>query len=315
MNSAVYLLVFFGISFSAALLAVVLAWTVRRTAPEVEGEAGAEAGPGLLREDGLSSIALWGRLLGRISHVEMLKQQVLEADLKWSVGRVTMMMMLSGSLWAALLLNVGDLPLALALVGFGMGALAPYAYILHRRAKRFDIFARQLPEAFDSLSRALQAGFPLAVCIESLVQEQPEPLASELKRVRDEWRHGLGWEHAMDGLSERIPIPEVKVFAAAVKMQSRTGGRLNQVLGQLGESIREQASLDGEVKMMSANSRLSGTVLTILPAGIGVVMFFTNPQYMIDFLRHPTGRLAVVLAVLGNVAAHFLIRKMSRIEV
>lgn len=119
----------------------------------------------------------------------------------------------------------------------------------------------------------------------------------------------------MDGLSERIPIPEVKVFAAAVKMQSRTGGRLNQVLGQLGESIREQAALDGEVKMMSANSRLSGTVLTILPAGIGVVMFFTNPQYMIEFLRHPTGRLAVVLAVLGNVAAHFLIRKMSRIEV
>jgi tight adherence protein B len=119
----------------------------------------------------------------------------------------------------------------------------------------------------------------------------------------------------MDGLSERIPIPEVKVFAAAVKMQSRTGGRLNQVLGQLGESIREQAALDGEVKTMSANSRISGTVLTILPAAIGLVMFLTNPGYMLDFLRHPTGRLAVVLAVLANIVAHFVIRKMSKIEV
>jgi tight adherence protein B len=311
MNTVIYLLLFFGVSFAAALLAAILVWAVRKPAAEGEPEGSA----GLLREDGISSIALWARVLNRISHVELLKQQLVEADLKWSAGRMTLLMMLSGALGTALLLNTPDLPLALAPVGFLIGATAPYGYILHRRAKRFDIFARQLPEAFDSMSRALQAGFPLAVCIESLVQEQPEPLASELKRVRDEWRHGLGWEHAMEGLSERIPIPEVRVFAAAVKMQSRTGGRLNQVLGQLGESIREQAALDGEVKTMSANSRMSGSVLTVLPAGIGLVMFLTNPAYMVDFLRHPTGRLAVVLAVLGNVAAHFLIRRMSRIEV
>lgn len=314
MSGVSYLLLFFGVAFSAALLAALPVWALRRPGGAAEAEAAGGAS-GLIREDDLSSIQIWARVLERISHVNLLQQQIMEADLKWSVGRVTLLMLLSGSMAAALLLHAGELPLLLAAAGFLFGAMAPYGYILRRRARRFDIFARQLPEAFDSMARALQAGFPLAVCIESLVQEQPEPLASELKRVRDEWRHGLGWEHAMDGLSERIPIPEVKVFAAAVKMQSRTGGRLNQVLGQLGESIREQAALDGEVKTMSANSRISGTVLTILPAAIGLVMFLTNPGYMLDFLRHPTGRLAVVLAVLANIVAHFVIRKMSKIEV
>lgn len=312
MSTAVYLLAFFGVSFSAALLAAIGYWVLRK--PPVPADEG-ESATGLLREDGLSSIEIWARVLDRISHVDQLKQQLVEADLRWSVGRVTLLMMLSGSLLAAVLLNMPEFPLLLAAAGFMMGALAPYGYVLHRRAKRFEIFARQLPEAFDSMSRALQAGFPLAVCIESLVQEQPEPLAAELKRVRDEWRHGLGWDYAMDGLSARIPIPEVKVFAAAVKMQSRTGGRLNQVLTQLGESIREQAALDGEVRTMSANSRISGAVLTVLPAAIGVVMFVTNPEFMIEFVRHPDGRLALVLAVLGNVAAHFIIRRMSKIEV
>ncbi len=314
MSGVSYLLLFFGVGLSAALLAALPVWALRRPAPPPRPKRQGEPVASSARTT-WSSIQIWARVLERISHVNLLQQQILEADLKWSVGRVTMLMLLSGSMAAALLLHTGELPLLLAAAGFLFGALAPYGYILRRRARRFDIFARQLPEAFDSMARALQAGFPLAVCIESLVQEQPEPLASELKRVRDEWRHGLGWEHAMDGLSERIPIPEVKVFAAAVKMQSRTGGRLNQVLGQLGESIREQAALDGEVKTMSANSRISGTVLTILPAAIGLVMFLTNPGYMLDFLRHPTGRLAVVLAVLANIVAHFVIRKMSKIEV
>lgn len=312
MSTALYLLAFFGVSFSAALVAAIAYWALRN--PGGSSAEGDGAAP-LLRDDGLSSIEIWARVLDRISHVDQLKQQLVEADLKWSVGRVTLLMMLSGSLSAAVLLNMPEFPLLLAAAGFALGALLPYGYILRRRSERFDVFARQLPEAFDSMARALQAGFPLAVCIESLVQEQPEPLASELKRVRDEWRHGLGWEYAMDGLSERIPIPEVKVFAAAVKMQSRTGGRLNQVLSQLGESIREQSALDGEVRTMSANSRMSGAVLTVLPAAIALVMFVANPEFMIDFLRHPHGRLAVVLALLGNVAAHFLIRRMSKIEV
>lgn len=317
MISPVLIVLFLFVSFAGALLAVTLAWAMQQTLlsearkPEESGE----AGPALIREDDLSSIRIWAKLLDRISHVETLRKHLEESGLEWSVGRVTLLMLLTGSVAAALLLQIPEMPGFLAVVGFVMAAGIPYAHVMGRRQKRFDLFAAQFPDAMDSLARGLQAGFPLAVCLESLVQEQPEPLASELKRARDERRLGLGWDHAMDGLSARIPISEVKLFAAAVKMQSRTGGRLNIVLGQLGENLREASALDGEVRALSANSRISGSVLTILPFGIGLLLFMTNPEYVVEFMRHPTGRLAVMLAVAANVAAHFVIRRMCRIEV
>lgn len=313
MSASLILVLFFGFAFALALAAATVFWAFR-PATASTGTSGETTGSALLRDDGLSSIGLWARILERISHVETIERLIREADLTLSVGRMTLTMLLCGTVGAATVLKLSGMPLILTVVGFGLAAWLPYGYLLRRRARRFALFAQQLPDAFDSLARALQAGFPLAVCIETLVHEQPEPLASELKRVRDEWRLGLGWDHAMNGLAARIPIPEVRMFAATVKMQSRTGGKLNLVLNQLGESLRESAAIDGEVRSLSAHSRLSGTILSMLPPAIAFLLFLTNPAYLIDFLNHPTGRQAVALAIIANLAAHFILRRMARIE-
>jgi tight adherence protein B len=150
--------------------------------------------------------------------------------------------------------------------------------------------------------------------VELLALEQPEPLSSEMRRTREEWNLGVGWDQALDNLADRIPVPEVRLFVAAVKLQNRVGGRLNDVLGRLGETMRDNGALESEVRAVSAHSRITGTVLTIVPIMIGVLMFVVNPEYMGVMLRRPEGRAMLGAAALANVVAHFVIKRVAQVR-
>jgi tight adherence protein B len=204
------------------------------------------------------------------------------------------------------------MPLTLA-ASAGAGSL-PYAFMRLRRGRRLAKFSAQFPEALDSLARAMKAGYPLASAMELLALEQPEPLATEMRRTREQWRLGTSWEDTLDALAERIPIAEVKMFAAAVKLQNRVGGKLNDVLSRMAETMREGGALEGEIRSITAHGRMTGSVLTALPIGICVVMFAVNPEYMANLFTHPTGRILVSFSLIANVAAHLVIRKLSKIR-
>jgi tight adherence protein B len=268
----------------------------------------------IFRPHELSTIRLWGALLERISHVDRLRVQIAEADLKWTTGRVTALMLFLGAVTLAALIRIAWIPPVLLVLAPLMAASSPYLYILQRRRKRFHSFAGLFPEALDSLSRALRAGYPLAAAFEAAASEYPEPLSGELRRARDEWNLGVGWDQALDNLSRRIPIAEVRLFVAAVKLQNRMGGRLNDVLARLSETMRDSVALDSEVRSISAHSRLTGLVLTIMPLAIAVFMLAVNPAYIAVLFESPEGRAVVSLAIAANVAAHLLIRKIARIR-
>jgi tight adherence protein B len=311
----------FSAGFVAAALAVSFAWawsearTRHGSAQGPAGEGTTDSGTPLFRsDDELSTIRLWRALLERISQVETLRRHIAQANLKWSAGRVTLMMLLGGSSTAALLSSIGWIPWpAVAGLSLLIGA-GPYWYLRWRRRKRFEKFSALFPDALDSLSRALKAGYPLSASIELLAQEQPEPLSGEMRRMRDEWRLGHSWDEALDNLAERIPVAEVRLFAAAVKLQNRVGGRLNEVLARMSETMRESSALASEVRSVSAHSRMTGLVLTILPLAIGALMFVVNPDYMLGFLARPMGRTLVMTAATANVAAHFLIKRLARVR-
>lgn len=315
----IFALMFTG-AFLTALLAVSFYWAslyvrARRSGEELvlAGGDAAEA-PGVIRDEELSTIRVWSVLLERFSHVEDLRRTIAEANLKWTVGRLTLMMLLGGSATATLLWQIGFVPLLAGAFITALAAATPYLYIRHTRRKRFRRFAQQFPEALDSLTRALKAGYPISAAMELLALEQPEPLASEMRRTREEWNLGVGWDTALDHLSERVPLAEVAVFVAAVKMQNRAGGRLNDVLGRLGETMRENAALEGEIRAISAHSRITGMVLTVLPIVIGLLMFFVAPEYMAVMLRRPEGRTILGVAALSNIAAHFIIRRVAQVR-
>ncbi|MBN9663575.1 MAG: type II secretion system F family protein [Acidobacteria bacterium] len=320
MLSLVVFLMMFGTAFLTALLAVSFYWAsmhvrARRAGTELVLETGERDGePQVIKEEDLSTIKVWSLLLEKFSHVEELRAMIAEANLRWSVGRVTLMMLLGGTATGALLWQIEIIPLVPSALIVAAVVASPYLYIRRLRRKRFETFAAQFPEALDSMTRALKAGYPLSSAVELLALEQPEPLSSEMRRTREEWNLGVGWDQALDNLADRIPVPEVRLFVAAVKLQNRVGGRLNDVLGRLGETMRDNSALESEVRAVSAHSRITGTVLTIVPIMIGVLMFVVNPEYMGIMLRRPEGRAMLGAAALANVVAHFVIKRVAQVR-
>jgi tight adherence protein B len=268
----------------------------------------------ILKLDRLSTISVWDELLARFDFIEGLKKQMAEADLNLTVGRLTAMILLCGAVGLALTQNVRWIP-GWAAFGFScVCGFAPYGWVLRRRSQRFAKLQEQLPDALDSLSRALRAGHPLIAGIAMLASEAPVPLAGEMRRVYEERRLGLSWEQALGNLSARVPLLEMSTFIAAVQLQNRTGGKLSEVLARLSENMREAEALRGEVKAIAAHGRMTGHILTVLPVLITVMLILVSPGYLDILIRHPNGKNLIWAAACALVAAHFVIRKMVDIR-
>ncbi len=283
-----------------------------------EGEAArapedAEGASPLIREDRLSTLSFWDSILARFDFVEILHTHLNQSELGWSVGRVTLAMLL--------LATIGLLILSRFLPAFGslLGAVAlgfiPYGYILHKRSVRFEKFREAFPDVLDSIARAMRAGFPLSPAMETVIAEAPPLVANELRRASTEANLGVGWQGALESLSERVPLLEVNLFTAAVQLHARTGGKLSEVLANLAENMREAGALRGEVRALSAHGKLTGLILTMLPLGIAGLMMYVSPSYMVVLWNHPIGKNLIVAAIGCLVVAHFVIRKIVDIEV
>jgi tight adherence protein B len=318
-------LAFFVVIFLLATITVAIVWMVflKRRAEESEaatgeeGEQGAGAAltqdSGLFRNERLSTLGFWDSLLARFDFIEILKTRIAQANLDWSVGRVTLAMLLAGTialllcwklvpLWAAILLG--------AVVGF-----APYGYVLRARRKRFDKFREGFPDVLDSLARALRAGYPLATAMDSVAAEATPVVAVEIRKTSAEANLGMGWNRALENLGRRLPLLEVNLFASAVQLHARTGGKLSEVTTSLAENMREVGALRGEIKALSAHGKLTGVILTVLPIGIALMMFVVSPDYMMILYNHPTGKNLIAAAIVCLVLAHFVIRKIVDFEI
>jgi len=308
MSPLLFVFIVFLSSFVLAAIAVVAVSQFlenKQQGLEINGEAS-----GLLKIEELSSITLWDNLLNRFDFVEGMRARIAESDMTWSVGRLTSLMLLVGAFAFALLSRLSWMPYWGAfLLSVGAGLL-PYLYVLRRRAKRFDAFEKQFPDALDFLSRSLRAGHPLPVSLELLAQEESAPLSTEMRKTAEERRLGMQLDHALDNLAKRVPLINVRIFVAAVKMQSRTGGRLSDVLGGLAEGMREADAVEGEVKALAAHGKVTGAVLTFLPFLIAFMMMLVNPGYLNILLENPTARLVTAGCMLALVAGHFVIRKI-----
>jgi tight adherence protein B len=311
----VYVMVVFVSSFLLSAVAVMVASLVLQRKQLAAGgdlQLAAEFGdgPAILKLDTLSSITLWDNLLNQFDFVEGMRVRIGQSELSWSVGRLTAMMLLVGAFSLAILSEFRWLPFWMGFLVSCGAALLPYGYVLRRRARKFQQFELQFPDALDFLARSLRAGHPLAISLEMLAQEEVPPLSTEMRTTAEERKLGLPLDQALDNLSKRLPLLNVRLFVAAVKLQSRTGGKLGEVLGGLAETMREGTSVQGEVRALAAHGRATGLVLTALPIAIAIMMETVNPGYLDILFETPTGREMVLVCLVALVAAHFVIRKI-----
>jgi tight adherence protein B len=314
----VSILAFFVLVFLLASIAVAISWmaflkTKAEETDAVQGELGAEddSSP-LMRTERLSTITFWDNLLARFDFMEIMKTRIAQADLDWSVGRVTIAMALAGIVASVIVYRFfGFLPAAVAGI---LAAMAPYGYILRLRNKRFQKFSENFPDVLDSLSRALRAGYPLSASMDMIAAETVPPVSTEMRRTSAEANLGVGWNRALDNLGRRVPLLEVNLFISAVELHSRTGGKLSDVMSQLAENMRESISLQGEIRSLAAHGKLTGLILTILPIVIALMMMYVSPGYMEVLYNHPYGKNLITAAIVCLILAHFVIRRIVDIK-
>ena len=309
----------FVTTFLAAGLAVLIGWfAFQRAGAQALAEDVSEhlldETPRLLKDETLSSISPWAKLLERSDLVKIIHRHLIQSGLNWSVGRITLFMLLTGSVATAIAMQFDWIPgYGAMMIGGGVAAL-PYFYILQRRAKRLRQFEESFPDALDSLARAMRAGHPFAAGMEIISDECEPPVSTEMRQTAVEGNLGTSWDVALGNLGERMPLLEVSMFASAIQLQNRTGGKLNEVLAKMAEDMRDATALKGEVRSLAAHGKMTGGVLTALPLVISAIMMVVNPSYMAVLIYHPYGKYLIAGAVLCLVLAHFVIRRIVDIK-
>ncbi len=313
------ILAFFAAIFLLAAITVAVAWMgfvkqsgeAEDAVPDAPSDVPQDSA--LFRNDRLSSLSFWDNLLARFDFVEILKARLSQAELDWSVGRVTLLMLFCAMAAGLLLSRI--VPAWAAFAGaIGVGFL-PYGYILRAREKRFRAFREAFPDVLDSLARALRAGYPLPAAVDMVASDSPEPIASEFKKASAEANLGMGWARALENLARRVPILEVNVFISAVVLHARTGGKLGEVLSGVAENMREAIALQGEVRALAAHGKLTGAILSVLPVVIALMMSVFSPAYMLTLYNHPWGKTLIASAIGCLALAQVVIRKIVNIKI
>ena len=199
------------------------------------------------------------------------------------------------------------------LSGCGL-VMLPVFYIRLRRRRRLRAFAVQLPFALDLIKSSLEAGHSLVRGLQVVVQEFANPLSGEFRRVIERGRLGMTVPRALEELLRRVPDDDLRLLVVAVKVQSEVGSSLATIIGRLSEIVRTRQRLHAQIHSMTAQSRMSGIIVGLLPVAVLGVFSLIQPNYTHVLFHDPMGVLAVKAVIVLDVMALLTIRRILRID-
>lgn len=268
----------------------------------------------LLRDEMMSRIPAFDTLLRRSERVTILQEMLSQGDVNVRAGNFLIFCLISAVLFGLVFMVAGR-GLLFGWAGLVLGFFIPYAYASHRRAKRFQRFEEKFPEAIDTLARAVRAGHAFTTALEMIANEISEPVAGEFRQLFEEQKFGLPVRDALLNLADRIPLVDVKFFVTAVMLQRETGGNLAEILDNLSYVIRERFKILRQVRVHTAQGRLTMVLLMALPPTIVVVMLVLNPGFIMPLFTDPMGHFLIVGGIVLQTLGYFFIRRIIRIQV
>jgi tight adherence protein B len=213
---------------------------------------------------------------------------------------------------AALILSRSFL---IAAAAAAFGAFLPYMYVRRRRTKRYAAFEEQLPDTIDLVGRALRAGHPLTAGIKMAADDSSDPIAGELRRVFEEQRFGLPLQDSLLALCDRVALIDIRILVAAILIQREVGGNLAEILDNLAEVMRARFTIRRQIRVYTAQGRMTGYVVGFLPIILGVLLYMLNPEYESILFTDKVGRALVVVGLALQFMGFLWIRKIVNIEI
>jgi tight adherence protein B len=281
-----------------------------RKAPELA----ADEELALVRDEQLSRIPALDTLLRRSARVGDLQKMLLQAGMDMRAGNFLGFSALSG-IAVLILTYVFSKRVEIAWIGLLVGFILPYSYASYKRNKRFERFEELFPEAIDTLARAVRAGHAFTTALEMITSEINEPIAGEFRQLYEEQKFGMPVRDALLNLTDRVPLVDVKFFVTAVMLQRETGGNLAEILDNLSYVIRERFKIQRQVRVYTAQGRLTMALLMGMPPIIVTVMLVLNPSFIQPLFSDPIGHTLLVAGITLQTIGYFVIRKIIRIQV
>lgn len=317
-------LIFFVFLVTVMIITVVVANSVlrKRDVDQMKTLVSGRAAPGevkgetpLMKDKAVNKREAVAQLVLGSNLTEKLRSYIEQAGLDWDPARTVYLSLLLALLGFNLFWYMIPRGQVIAFIGVIAGAGAPFLYLYQKRKARLMKFEAQFPDALEFVSRAMRSGHAFSVSLEMLHKEYSAPLADEFRRTFDEQNLGLPLEVALERLGTRVPLLDVHFFVSAVLLQKRTGGNLASLLDNLAYLIRERFKLRGRIRAVSAHGRISGLVLSMIPLTVGVLMFYTNPSYILFFFDDPDGKKLLAICIILQFLGFITIRKIVNLGI
>ncbi|HSK63266.1 MAG TPA: type II secretion system F family protein [Pyrinomonadaceae bacterium] len=268
----------------------------------------------LARNELMSEIPMLNRTLINIQAALQLKRMLDQADLHITPSRLLMFSFMAGML-GALAASVLTVFIPIMILAGLVCAVLPFVHVWWRRKRRFDSFLEQLPDALDLVSRALSAGHAFSEALQMVSLEMPEPIATEFRKAYEEQNLGLSVKLALENLTTRMPLLDLKICVTAILIQRETGGNLAEILEKVAYTIRERFRILGDLKTLTTSSRLSAWLLCGLPIFVALAVTVMNPNYMSVLWIDPRGHYLIAVALIMQITGMLIVRKILQIKI
>lgn len=270
--------------------------------------------PDVLKNELLSDVPALNRILANLNVAVKIDKRLKQADMEMKVSTFILL----SCLLFGLALLMGALlhwPFLIAVL-FGAFLFAvPTIVVNTKKNLRMKKFIMYFPEALEMFARSLRAGHSFTGAVQLVGQEMPDPIGPEFEKVFDEQNLGIPIRHALIGMTNRIDLLDVNFFVTAVLIQRETGGNLAEIIDKISYIIRERFRIQGQLRIHTAQARLTGMVLAFLPIAVAFILFMMSPSYMKPLWEEPFGRSMIALAIAMQIAGMLVIRKIIRIKI
>lgn len=267
----------------------------------------------VLRDQSFSHIPFLDRILSGMAVARRLQKFIDESGLPIRAGALILSSLSLTSLAVLIFHYATQTPWLSVLLALPFLAI-PYLYVAWKRDKRIDRFEELLPEAIDLIVNALKSGFSLEASLGLVAQEMPDPLGTEFAITYEEQNLGVDLITALKNFSQRMPSEDLLIMTTAISIQRRTGGNLTEVLGRISSMIRERFNLRREIRIRTAQGRLSGGILVLLPLALAAFTYILDPAYLGSFVSDPAGQYMVAITLILQVLGILVIRRIIRLK-
>src|SRR5271157_378557 len=248
---------------------------------------------------------------------DKISKMLARADIKMKPGEYIALVIIAAFVVGLVAYFIGGKFIIVGVIGAAIGCFLPGMYVKQQQTKRLRKFDEELPDMLNLMVNGLRAGYSTMQAMEAVSKELPPPICDEFRRVVQEMQIGIPMEAALENLLRRIPSEDLDFMVTAINVQREVGGNLSEILDTISFTIRERVRIKGEIRVMTAQVRTSGLVLSMVPLFLALMIWFISPTYLSSFLDDGpvcAGALVALIIILIGLG-YFVMMRIADIEV